>query len=183
MVMKSKYKLLNNCYNDIVKLIIDPILPNHKMSKNFTTTAHLCTGGLVRHYTGGSRNRLWCTALWCKTTSHAVNQKPPVKNTDYRRSSSKEPHVIDTHHRRSSSKEPTAYTINDRRFSLYRFIYTEFSNRYNTQNFQTDCIIHRFTQIIHRLHNTQIVHRFIHIHRFTHITSSITGIIHRLQVP
>jgi hypothetical protein len=38
--------------------------------------------------------------LWCKTTSQAVNQKPPVKNTDYRRSSSKEPPVIDTHHRR-----------------------------------------------------------------------------------
>ena len=70
--------------------------------------------------------------LWCKTTSQAVNQKPPVKNTDYRRSSSTEPPVIDTHHRRSSSKEPTAYTINHRRFSLYRFIYI--------QNFQTGII-------------------------------------------
>jgi hypothetical protein len=26
-----------------------------------TTTANLCTGGLVRLFTGGSRNRLWCT--------------------------------------------------------------------------------------------------------------------------
>jgi hypothetical protein len=33
-----------------------------------TTTAHLCTGGLVRHYTGGSRNRLWCTA--CDVKQH-----------------------------------------------------------------------------------------------------------------
>jgi hypothetical protein len=33
-----------------------------------TTTAYLCTGGLVRHYTGGSRNRLWCTA--CDVKQH-----------------------------------------------------------------------------------------------------------------
>jgi hypothetical protein len=34
--------------------------------------------------------------LWCKTTSQAVSQKPPVKDTHYRRSNSKEPSVIDT---------------------------------------------------------------------------------------
>jgi hypothetical protein len=35
MVMKSKYNFSNNCYNDILKLIIDLILPNHKMRENF----------------------------------------------------------------------------------------------------------------------------------------------------
>jgi hypothetical protein len=34
MAMKSKYSFSNNCYNDIVKLIIDPILSNHKMPKD-----------------------------------------------------------------------------------------------------------------------------------------------------
>jgi hypothetical protein len=33
-----------------------------------TTTAYLCTGGLVRLYTCGSRNRLWCTA--CDVKQH-----------------------------------------------------------------------------------------------------------------
>jgi hypothetical protein len=33
-----------------------------------TTTAYLCTGGLVRLYTGGFRNRLWCTA--CDVKQH-----------------------------------------------------------------------------------------------------------------
>jgi hypothetical protein len=135
-----------------------------------TTTAHLCTGGLVRHYTGGSRNRLWCTA--CDV---AVNQKPPVKNTDYRRSSSTEPPVIDTHHRRSSSKEPTAFTINHRRFSLYRFIYTEFSNRYNTQNFQTGINIFIYTDYT-QIHTDCIIHRL-----YTY--SSTYTDLHILQVP
>jgi len=62
----------------------------------------------------------------------------------------------------------TAYNINHRRFSLYRFIYTEFSNTEYTQISYTD-----YTQI-----HTDCIHRF-----HTHITSSITGIIHRLQVP
>lgn len=44
MVMKSKYKLLNNCYNDIVKLIIDPIQPNHKMSKNLYQYKKIVSG-------------------------------------------------------------------------------------------------------------------------------------------
>jgi hypothetical protein len=35
MVMKSKYNFSNNCYNDVLKLIIDLILPNHKMPENF----------------------------------------------------------------------------------------------------------------------------------------------------
>ena len=113
--------------------------------------------------------------LWCKTTSQAVNQKPPVKNTDYRRSSSTEPPVIDTHHRRSSSKEPTAYTINHRRFSLYRFIYTEFSNRYNTQNFQTG--INRFIYTDYtQIHTDCIIHRL-------YTDSSTYTDLHILQVP
>jgi hypothetical protein len=29
--------------------------------KYYTTTGNLCTGGPVSLYTGGSRNRLWCT--------------------------------------------------------------------------------------------------------------------------
>ena len=35
MAMKSKYSFSNNCYNDIVKLIIDLIPSNHNMSKDF----------------------------------------------------------------------------------------------------------------------------------------------------
>jgi hypothetical protein len=34
MGMKSKYNFLNQCYNDIVKLIIDLILMKHNMSKD-----------------------------------------------------------------------------------------------------------------------------------------------------
>jgi hypothetical protein len=34
MVMKSKYNFSNNCYNDIVKLIIDLIPSNHNMPKD-----------------------------------------------------------------------------------------------------------------------------------------------------
>jgi hypothetical protein len=34
MVMKSKYNFLNQCYNDIVKLIIDIILMKHNMPKD-----------------------------------------------------------------------------------------------------------------------------------------------------
>jgi ABC-type bacteriocin/lantibiotic exporter with double-glycine peptidase domain len=34
MAMKSKYSFSNNCYNDIVKLIIDLIPSNHNMSKD-----------------------------------------------------------------------------------------------------------------------------------------------------
>jgi hypothetical protein len=34
MVMKSKYSFSNNCYNDIMKLIIDLILSNHNVLKD-----------------------------------------------------------------------------------------------------------------------------------------------------
>jgi hypothetical protein len=34
MTMKSKYNFSNQCYNDIVKLIIDLILANHNMLKD-----------------------------------------------------------------------------------------------------------------------------------------------------
>jgi hypothetical protein len=101
--------------------------------------------------------------LRCKTTSQAVNEKPPVKDTHYRRSSSKEPPVIDTHHRRflilaacvSHTSHavfyisPTAYNINHKRFSIYRFIYKIFKHRIYTD------FIHRLYTDSHRLH-TQI---------------------------
>ena len=120
-----------------------------------------------------------------------------MKDTHYRRSSSKEPLVIDTHHRRflilaacvSHTSQavfnisPTAYNINHRRFSIYRFIYrifkhrlyTDFIHRFHTQ------IIHIFTQIAYTdlYISSSIIHRFIHIsssiviHRFIHISSSI----------
>jgi hypothetical protein len=35
-----------------------------------TTTINLCTGGPVSLYTGGSRNRLWCTA--CDVKQHHI---------------------------------------------------------------------------------------------------------------
>jgi predicted DNA binding CopG/RHH family protein len=35
MAMKSKYSFSNNCYNDIVELIIDLIPSNHNMPKDF----------------------------------------------------------------------------------------------------------------------------------------------------
>jgi hypothetical protein len=34
MAMKSKYNFLNQCYNDIIKLIIDLIPAKHNMLKN-----------------------------------------------------------------------------------------------------------------------------------------------------
>jgi hypothetical protein len=34
MAMKSKYNFLNQCYNDIIKLIIDLILVKHNMVKD-----------------------------------------------------------------------------------------------------------------------------------------------------
>jgi hypothetical protein len=34
MAMKLKYNLLNQCYNDIIKLIIDLILAKHNMPKD-----------------------------------------------------------------------------------------------------------------------------------------------------
>jgi hypothetical protein len=37
MGMKSKYNFLNQCYNNIVKLIIDLIPAKHSMSKDFTS--------------------------------------------------------------------------------------------------------------------------------------------------
>jgi hypothetical protein len=49
---------------------------------------------------------------------------------------------------------PTAYNINHRRFSLYRFIYTKFSN--------TD-FIHRLYTDSHRLH-TQISYTYYKFH-------------------
>jgi hypothetical protein len=116
-----------------------------------------------------------------------------VKNTDYRRSSSKEPPVIDTHHKRflilaacvSHTSQavfyvsPTAYNINRRRFSIYRFIYTKFSNTEYTQisyidytQIHTDCI-YRFIHIkFHNRFHTQI-HPHIKFHRHTQIYTHI----------
>jgi hypothetical protein len=101
-----------------------------------------------------------------------------VKDTHYRRSSSKKPPVIDTHHRRflilaacvSHTSQtvfnisPIAYNINHRRFSIYRFIYRIFKHRLYTD------FIHRFTQIAY---TDLYISSSIVIHRFIHISSSI----------
>jgi hypothetical protein len=42
MMMKSKYNFSNQCYNDIVKLIIDLILTKHNMSKDLYQSKRLC---------------------------------------------------------------------------------------------------------------------------------------------
>jgi hypothetical protein len=44
MAMKSKYNFSNNCYNDIVKLIIDLLPPNHKMPKNLYQSKKFVSG-------------------------------------------------------------------------------------------------------------------------------------------
>jgi hypothetical protein len=42
MMMKSKYNFSNQCYNDIIKLIIDLILTKHNMSKDLYQSKRLC---------------------------------------------------------------------------------------------------------------------------------------------
>jgi hypothetical protein len=44
MGMKSKYSFLNQCYNDIVKLIIDLIPVKHNMSKDFYQSKKIVAG-------------------------------------------------------------------------------------------------------------------------------------------
>jgi hypothetical protein len=44
MGMKSKYNFLNQCYNDIVKLIIDLIPVTHTMSKDLYHSKKIVTG-------------------------------------------------------------------------------------------------------------------------------------------
>jgi hypothetical protein len=44
MVMKSKYNFLNQCYNDIVKLIIDLISTKHNMPKDFYQSKKIMSG-------------------------------------------------------------------------------------------------------------------------------------------
>jgi hypothetical protein len=44
MRMKSKYNFMNQCYNDIVKLIIDIILAKHNMSKDLYQSKKIVTG-------------------------------------------------------------------------------------------------------------------------------------------
>jgi hypothetical protein len=44
MVMKSKHNFLNQCYNDIVKLIIDLILMNHNMLKDLYQSKKIVIG-------------------------------------------------------------------------------------------------------------------------------------------
>jgi hypothetical protein len=158
-------------------------------SSETTPTLHYYSKPLYRRFGSPLHRRfqepLMVHRLWCKTTSQTVNQKPPVKDTHYRWSSSKEPPVIDTHHRRFLilaacvshtshtvfNISPTAYNINHRRFSIYRIfkhrLYIDF--------------IHRFTQIAYTdlYISSSIIHKFIHIlssiviHRFIHISSSI----------
>jgi hypothetical protein len=42
--MKSKYNFSNQCYNDIVKLIIDLILVKHNMSKDLYQSKEIVVG-------------------------------------------------------------------------------------------------------------------------------------------
>jgi hypothetical protein len=44
MGMKSKYNFSNQCYNDIVKLIIDLILAKHNMLKDLYQSKKIVTG-------------------------------------------------------------------------------------------------------------------------------------------
>jgi hypothetical protein len=44
MAMKSKYNFSNQCYNDIVKLIIDLILAKHNMSKDLYQSKKIVVG-------------------------------------------------------------------------------------------------------------------------------------------
>jgi hypothetical protein len=44
MAMKSKYNFSNKCYNDIVKLMIDLIPPNHKMPKDLYQSKKILAG-------------------------------------------------------------------------------------------------------------------------------------------
>jgi hypothetical protein len=42
--MKSRYNFLNQCYNDIVKLIIDLILVKHNMPKDLYQSKKIVAG-------------------------------------------------------------------------------------------------------------------------------------------
>jgi hypothetical protein len=44
MMMKSKYKFLNQCYNNMVKLIIDLILTKHNMLKDLYQSKKIVAG-------------------------------------------------------------------------------------------------------------------------------------------
>jgi hypothetical protein len=44
MVMKSKYNFLNQCYNDIIKLIIDLIPMMHNMLKDLYQSKKIVSG-------------------------------------------------------------------------------------------------------------------------------------------
>jgi hypothetical protein len=47
--MKSKYNFLNQCYNDIVKLIVDLIPVKHNMPKELYQSNNI-VAGLVMNY-------------------------------------------------------------------------------------------------------------------------------------
>jgi hypothetical protein len=49
MAMKSKYNFSNQCYNDMVKLIIDPIPTKHNMPKDLYQSKKV-VGGLGMNY-------------------------------------------------------------------------------------------------------------------------------------
>jgi hypothetical protein len=44
MMMKSKYNFLNQCYNNIIKLIIDLILMKHNMPKDLYRSKKIVSG-------------------------------------------------------------------------------------------------------------------------------------------
>jgi hypothetical protein len=44
MAMKAKYNFSNNCYNDIINMIIDLIPSNHKMPKDLYQSKKIVSG-------------------------------------------------------------------------------------------------------------------------------------------
>jgi hypothetical protein len=69
MAMKSKYTFSNNCYNDIVKLIIDISPPNHNMTKDLYHCKKL-VAGLGMNYQ---------QAVWFASPSHEESSDPTAE--------------------------------------------------------------------------------------------------------
>jgi hypothetical protein len=61
MAMKSKYNFSNQCYNDIVKLIIDLILMKHNMPKDLYQSKKIVSGLNMMP------RREKCSPKWCST--------------------------------------------------------------------------------------------------------------------
>jgi hypothetical protein len=67
MAMKSKYNFSNQCYNDIVKLIIDLIPMKHNMPKDFYQSKKIVSG--IRRVVDamGTSSRCWILAATSST--------------------------------------------------------------------------------------------------------------------